>query len=62
MSGRSLALQLHPDKAAPPLPADAAKELFDLVRTAHRTLLDSQARREYDAAYPWLLHLLRPAE
>ncbi len=56
---RALALALHPDKAAAPLPAEAAASLFAAIKEAHGTLADPGARRRYDLQYAWLVDVLR---
>uniref|UniRef100_A0A1D1ZV49 J domain-containing protein n=1 Tax=Auxenochlorella protothecoides TaxID=3075 RepID=A0A1D1ZV49_AUXPR len=56
---RALALALHPDKAAAPLPAEAAASLFAAIKEAHGTLADPVARRRYDLQYAWLVDVLR---
>lgn len=45
---RSLALRLHPDKAAEALGHDTATLLFSLLSAAHATLGNTQSRRAYD--------------
>jgi DnaJ-domain-containing protein 1 len=45
---RSLALRLHPDKAAEALGHDTATLLFSLLSSAHSTLGNTQSRRAYD--------------
>jgi len=45
---RSLALRLHPDKAAEALGHGTATLLFSLLSAAHATLKNTQSRRAYD--------------
>jgi DnaJ family protein C protein 7 len=45
---KSLALRLHPDKAADALGHDTATLLFSLLSAAHATLVNTQSRRAYD--------------
>ena len=47
-SYKTLALRLHPDKAADTLGHESATTLFSLLSAAHTTLGNTQSRRTYD--------------
>ena len=59
---RSLALELHPDKAQAPLSKEAASGLFARAHASYKQLASETRRAEYDATYGLLQAILSDAE
>lgn len=59
---RSLALELHPDKAQAPLSKEAASGLFARAHASYKQLASETRRAEYDATYGLLQAILADAE